>query len=146
MNFIDLGLPSGSLWADCNVGAEKPEDYGEYFSFDEAQKQGKVPARWQFCELQDCCQIENDKLNNVPGIKITGPNGKYIFLPFSGYRSYSSGALNSVASYGYYWSSCQYSSSSYGWQILYTNGTSYFNPSNYYRALGFTVRLVKNKE
>lgn len=30
---VDLGLPSGTLWADRNVGAWAPEDYGEYFSW-----------------------------------------------------------------------------------------------------------------
>ena len=33
--FVDLGLPSGTLWADCNVGAEKPEDFGDYFAWGE---------------------------------------------------------------------------------------------------------------
>lgn len=32
---IDLGLPSGMLWANMNVGAEKPEDYGLYFAWGE---------------------------------------------------------------------------------------------------------------
>ena len=26
--WIDLGLPSGTLWATCNIGANKPEEYG----------------------------------------------------------------------------------------------------------------------
>ena len=30
--YVDLGLPSGTLWATCNVGANKPEDYGDYFA------------------------------------------------------------------------------------------------------------------
>ena len=30
---IDLGLPSGRLWADRNVGAEKETDYGLYFQW-----------------------------------------------------------------------------------------------------------------
>ena len=30
---VDLGLPSGTLWADRNVGAESPEDYGAFFSW-----------------------------------------------------------------------------------------------------------------
>ena len=29
--YVDLGLPSGTLWATCNVGAKKPEEYGDYF-------------------------------------------------------------------------------------------------------------------
>ena len=33
--WVDLGLPSGTLWATCNVGANKPEDYGSYFAWGE---------------------------------------------------------------------------------------------------------------
>ena len=33
--YVDLGLPSGLLWATCNVGAETPEDYGDYFAWGE---------------------------------------------------------------------------------------------------------------
>ncbi len=33
--FVDLGLPSGTLWATCNVGAESPEEYGDYFAWGE---------------------------------------------------------------------------------------------------------------
>lgn len=33
--FIDLGLPSGTLWADRNLGAKSPEGCGEYFRFGE---------------------------------------------------------------------------------------------------------------
>ena len=32
---IDLGLPSGTKWACCNVGASKPEDYGGYYAWGE---------------------------------------------------------------------------------------------------------------
>ena len=35
--YVDLGLPSGLLWATCNVGAEFPEEYGDYFSWGETQ-------------------------------------------------------------------------------------------------------------
>ena len=33
--FVDLGLPSGTKWATCNIGAEKPEDYGDFFAWGE---------------------------------------------------------------------------------------------------------------
>lgn len=33
--FVDLGLPSGLLWATCNVGAILPEEYGDYFAWGE---------------------------------------------------------------------------------------------------------------
>ena len=35
--FIDLGLPSGTLWATANVGASKPSDYGLYFQWGDVQ-------------------------------------------------------------------------------------------------------------
>lgn len=31
MEFVDLGLPSGTLWAKCNIGATSETDYGDYF-------------------------------------------------------------------------------------------------------------------
>ncbi len=33
--YVNLGLPSGTLWATCNVGADTPEDYGDYFAWGE---------------------------------------------------------------------------------------------------------------
>lgn len=35
--YVDLGLPSGLKWATCNVGASKPEDYGDYFAWGETE-------------------------------------------------------------------------------------------------------------
>ena len=37
-DFVDLGLPSGTLWATMNVGAEAPEDYGDYFAWGETEE------------------------------------------------------------------------------------------------------------
>ncbi|MBO4875331.1 MAG: InlB B-repeat-containing protein [Bacteroidales bacterium] len=33
--WVDLGLPSGTKWATCNVGANSPEEYGDYFAWGE---------------------------------------------------------------------------------------------------------------
>ena len=35
--YVDLGLPSGTLWATFNIGANSPEDYGDYFAWAETQ-------------------------------------------------------------------------------------------------------------
>ncbi len=35
--YVDLGLPSGLLWATCNVGAENPEDHGDFFAWGETE-------------------------------------------------------------------------------------------------------------
>ena len=38
--YVDLGLPSGTLWATCNIGADSPEDYGLYFAWGETVPYG----------------------------------------------------------------------------------------------------------
>lgn len=35
--YIDLGLPSGTLWATCNVGAEEPEEAGDFYAWGEVE-------------------------------------------------------------------------------------------------------------
>ena len=35
--YVDLGLPSGTLWATCNIGASKPEEFGLYFAWGETK-------------------------------------------------------------------------------------------------------------
>jgi hypothetical protein len=35
--YVDLCLPSGTLWATCNVGANSPEEYGCHFAWGETQ-------------------------------------------------------------------------------------------------------------
>ena len=36
-DYVDLGLPSGLKWATCNVGADNPEDYGDYYAWGETE-------------------------------------------------------------------------------------------------------------
>ena len=43
--YIDLGLPSGLLWAKCNLGATSPEGYGSYFAWGETSD--KVTYSWE---------------------------------------------------------------------------------------------------
>lgn len=42
--YVDLGLPSGLKWATCNVGADKPEDYGDYYAWGETET--KTTYNW----------------------------------------------------------------------------------------------------
>jgi len=37
VEYVDLGLPSGNLWATCNIGATNPEDYGDYYAWGETE-------------------------------------------------------------------------------------------------------------
>ncbi|MBR6106215.1 MAG: hypothetical protein IKP81_14305 [Paludibacteraceae bacterium] len=34
-NYVDLGLPSGTKWATCNVGATQPAEFGTYYAWGE---------------------------------------------------------------------------------------------------------------
>lgn len=37
VEYVDLGLPSGNLWAKCNLGASAPEEYGDYYAWGETK-------------------------------------------------------------------------------------------------------------
>lgn len=50
-DWVDLGLPSGLLWATHNVGADGPEDYGHYFAWGETQTKGVYDwETYTFCD------------------------------------------------------------------------------------------------
>ena len=42
--FVDLGLPSGTLWATCNVGASNPHDTGLFFAWGDTEGHGSDPS------------------------------------------------------------------------------------------------------
>ena len=53
--YVDLGLPSGLLWATCNVGAYTPEDCGDYFAWGETQPK----AVYDWSTYQHCSGSHN---------------------------------------------------------------------------------------
>ena len=58
---VDLGLPSGTMWANMNVGAEKSEDYGDYFAWGETEP--KEVYNWDTYKYYDgsnCVDIGSD--------------------------------------------------------------------------------------
>lgn len=51
--YVDLGLPSGTLWAACNVGADSPEEYGDYFAWGETEPKESYDCtnyKWAYWE------------------------------------------------------------------------------------------------
>ncbi len=128
--YVDLGLPSGRLWATENA----PDYYTHYEAVDIFGK--FLPKAVAIAELVEECKWtwNSDK----KGYDVVGPNGNSIFLPASGYRGRASGALGSVGSSGYYWSFASYSQAS----AYYLNfGSSGLYPlDGNYRAIGFAVR------
>ena len=101
--WVDLGLPSGTLWATCNMGATLPNEYGSYFTWYDlpvSQWGGGwcVPTEEQWLELFNNTMYECTSQDGVNGYLITA-NDSRLFLPAAGY---STGDIGSV---GYYWSS-----------------------------------------
>ncbi len=49
-SYVNLDLPTGTLWATCNVGASNPEDSGDYFAWGETEpydENGKTTFTWK---------------------------------------------------------------------------------------------------
>ncbi|MBO6025244.1 MAG: hypothetical protein J6P83_10380 [Bacteroidales bacterium] len=69
-DWVDLGLPSGLLWATRNVGANSPEDYGDYFAWGETQP--KSVYDWDTYRYGD--GITMTKYNGNDGLTVLQPN------------------------------------------------------------------------
>ena len=49
--YVDLGLPSGLKWATCNVGANTPEEYGDYYAWGEVETKSEYSwDTYKWCE------------------------------------------------------------------------------------------------
>ena len=189
--YVDLGLPSGTLWATCNVGADSPEDYGDYFAWGETTTKSnykwntykycrgsydtqtkyntkssygtvdnmtvlemnddvahanwggdwRMPTKDEWTELKDRCTWTWTTQGEKKGYRVTGTNGKSIFLPAAGFRNGTS--LYSAGSRGYYWSSSLSTDyPSYAYLMSFNSGG--VSPQNSIdRYYGFSVRPVR---
>lgn len=141
--YVDLGLPSGTLWATCNVGANIPSGTGYYYAWGETAPKTQynsdnylyndnpvfLPATadaatvnwgsgWRmptYQEMQELlrCSTTCTKQNDMNGILITGYNGNSIFLPAAGYQCYD-GSADWDNLYGRYWTSSSENGHAYG--------------------------------
>ncbi len=113
--YVDLGLPSGTLWAECNIGAKSPADYGDYFAWGETStkesytektytvdynitsldaahdaatanwgEHWRMPTAAEQEELHRECTWTWTTFHGKNGYRVTGKNGKSIFLPAAG--------------------------------------------------------------
>ncbi len=69
-DYVNLGLPSGTLWATCNVGADTPEDYGDYFAWGETQ-----PKDWYGWSAYQYCMGSYNTLTKYCNNSVYGYNG-----------------------------------------------------------------------
>jgi uncharacterized protein (TIGR02145 family) len=135
LQFVDLGLPSGRLWATENIKDENGNE--AYFTFDNAVNTfGKnLPSKEDWKELFDNSSYSWDEERK--GYDVTDPNGNSIFLPAAGYRGI---VVSNVGSYGYYWSSV--SNKNHAYYVLFGSGFLYPQLLSL-RYYGFSVRLVQ---
>lgn len=116
LSYVDLGLPSGTLWGTCNLGTSNPYEFGDYYKFgaltpgedgvecyeleiqntdyDAAKsvlgKGWMIPTSVQCQELIDNCVWEISDLQDFWKVKST-VNDNYIIIPI--YRPVSTFAL-----------------------------------------------------
>ena len=69
--WVDLGLPSGTLWATMNIGASSPEEYGDYFAWGET-----TPKEYYEWNTYKWCMGSNNTLT------------KYCTNSYYGYNSF----------------------------------------------------------
>ena len=97
--YVDLGLPSGTMWKNTNE-----YDFCTYSTA--ISKYGEqMPSKDQFQELLDKCRWT--WTTNPLGWKVIGPNGMSIFLPSTGEIFYFDGRIINPER-AYYWSSSRY--------------------------------------
>ena len=128
--YVDLGLPSGTLWKSKN-------EKGMYYTYEEAVSQfgDKLPTREQFAELQAFCTWTW----NGKGYVVKGDNGNSIVLQAAGYRDCNGDVLY-VGTDGSYWSSTPYDSGN-AWSLNFYSGR--VGVDALYRCNGLSVRLVQ---
>ncbi len=193
--YVDLGL--SVYWATFNIGATKPEEFGDYYAWGETETKtdyswesykwcnGSANTLTKYCdnseygnidnkylldpdddvahvkwggkwymptieeigELMDKCSWILETRGNIEGLKVTGPNGKSIFLPSAGF--YSGTELIELdmfenSNVGYIWSSNR-RNNNFSYCFFYYSGADGMDmlcSNTCYRYLGFPVRPV----
>ena len=170
-NWVDLGLPSGTKWATCNVGSTTPEGYGDYFAWGETSTKSTytqdnytytgdpnnlpssadaATANWGSGWRMPTQTEMKELINNctVTWTIQNGVNGR-LFTGSNGNSIFLPAAgcrngseLYHADSYGYYWSSLLDSSTpTHAWQLNF-GSSSCSTGRSYSRTHGFTVRAV----
>lgn len=171
--YVDLGLPSGTLWATCNVGASSPEEYGNYYMYGMGNKTYDA-ADTPYDGTEDTFDLSVDTARQVMGgawcmptvaqmeelidnttcqwiedYQGSGINGVLITATngavlFLPAAGYLyEGYQDDVMAAGYYWSSS--SDRSTIAYILYFDNSEY-STNNQDRKAGYPVRGVINPE
>ena len=131
-DYVDLGLPSGTLWKSTNE-VNRTHSFG-LFTFDEAVAQfgQQLPSKEQWQELLDECTWSW----TYEGFKVIGSNKKYIILPAEGTMDDNDKEPYGVGEDGGYWTSAPSGINS-AWAFEFEKGG---------RDIGIDDNLSQNKE
>lgn len=134
--YVDMGLPSGTLWAS--------ENEEGYFTFDEAVEKfgNNLPARWQFCELVENCDCYFDTDENA-FVCESNFNGNMVKFSALGYRIFDGNEFIGVDEYGDYWSRTPCFNGEDAWYVSLSNYGSIDPTFLSNRKHGLSVRLCK---
>ena len=151
---IDLGLPSGTKWSCCNVGADKPEGYGGYYAWGETETKGSYSeSTYKYYQNGDYVSLGNDVAGtkyDVAHVKWGGSwvmptkdqqdelraNCTYTWTTLNGvkggrFTSKKNGASIFLPAAGYRWGGGLYGAGSYGYYWSSTQDPSYTSDAYY---------------
>lgn len=147
-NYVDLGLPSGTLWKSAN-------EVGHYDYNDAVKKFGNnLPTREQWEELKEhCWWVWNEEDETTAAV--VGENGNFILLPAEGFFQppdpdsfikEDGKIVNEVS--GYYWSRTPGDHGT-AWYLYFNYDDEDYDKkvkvARYVQSRGHSVRLVKSK-
>lgn len=132
VGYVDLGLPSGTLW--------KTNNEKGLFDHDAAESNfgTQIPTIRQWEELMDYCTW----IWTGRGYKVIGPSGGYIVLPALGMRD-CEGNVSDEGVLGDYWSETD---GDVLWEFIFDESDKIVDWSEnpeYYACQGHSVRLIK---
>ena len=131
VGYVDLGLPSGTLWKNENEAICDHDDAVSRFG-------NRLPTKQQFEELINECEWTW----TGSGMKVTGPSGDFITLPAEGWKANSYYPFIGIGVLGYYWSTARSNSDYYkAWTLHFMkSGACIYE---YDRGNYCSVRLVQ---
>jgi len=154
LEYVDLGLPSGTLWATCNIGAEKFSDFGDYLTWEEGDNAvfllrggWSLPTKEQWEELKNHTKSYWSERNGNIGKIYFADNGTFLFCPAAGYFR-ENGSSNAINSCGHYWLSSinpDYPNWAYCFYFDHDRDTNGVGEADRLAGLRFSVRAVFNK-
>ena len=81
---VDLGLPSGTLWCDRNVGSPSPEDYGDYFQWGGTEGVGAKDCVRATCPYRNEKKHMFEKYNDIDKKTILDPEDDVAHVKMGG--------------------------------------------------------------